>query len=287
VRNAAQFAARYPGVTVHGVYSGRLDNAGETLTLSQPLGGSLLSVSYQDLAPWPVAPDGFGFSVVPMNANSNPDPNSAMNWRASTASGGSPGSDDPPPGLPSVRINEVLTASVLPDVDAIELFNPTASDANVGGWFLTDDPARPKKFRLPEDATIPAGGFALFDEADFNPVPSTTNNFSLRAEGDDVYLFSADLAGNLTGYSHGFALEPPQRRNVWAIRHQHGRRAPAGAERAVARCDEYRPEGRPGCAPPKSCIIRRPATTSSSNSRTSPAVRCRSSIPITRPTPGD
>jgi len=53
VRNVAQFAARYPGVTFHGVYSGKLDNGGETLTLSHPLGAKVLSVTYDDLAPWP------------------------------------------------------------------------------------------------------------------------------------------------------------------------------------------------------------------------------------------
>ncbi|HXG48814.1 MAG TPA: lamin tail domain-containing protein, partial [Methylomirabilota bacterium] len=34
VRNRTQFAARYPGVTAHGVFSGRLDNGGETLELA-------------------------------------------------------------------------------------------------------------------------------------------------------------------------------------------------------------------------------------------------------------
>ena len=39
VRNAAAFAVKYPGVTVQGLYTGKLDNNGETLTLAHPLGG--------------------------------------------------------------------------------------------------------------------------------------------------------------------------------------------------------------------------------------------------------
>ena len=31
-----QFASRYPGVTVNGVYSGKLSNGGEAITLSRP-----------------------------------------------------------------------------------------------------------------------------------------------------------------------------------------------------------------------------------------------------------
>ena len=37
-RNAAAFASKYPGVTIHGTYTGQLDNAGEQLTLAHALG---------------------------------------------------------------------------------------------------------------------------------------------------------------------------------------------------------------------------------------------------------
>jgi hypothetical protein len=82
---------------------------------------------------------------------------------------------------------------------------------NLGGWFLTDEPDTPKKFRIPDGTVIGAGGFALFHEAQFNPTPGLSNSFSLRAEGDDLYLFSADAAGNLTGYSHGFSFGAAER----------------------------------------------------------------------------
>ena len=36
-------------------------------------------------------------------------------------------------------INEVLTHTDLPLVDAIELHNPTGAQIDVSGWYLSDD----------------------------------------------------------------------------------------------------------------------------------------------------
>jgi hypothetical protein len=207
VRNPATFAAKYPGVGVHGVYSGRLDNAGEPLTLSHPLGATVFSITYDDAAPWPATPDGFGFSLVPKNAGATQAPDNGASWRASTNPGGSPGADDPPPTIPPVVVNEVLSASPAPLRDTIELFNPTTGDVALEGWFLTDDPNTPWKFRLPTGTMIPAGGFVVFDESQFNPQPGAGGSFSLSAHGEQVCLFSGDAATNLTGYSHGFAFD--------------------------------------------------------------------------------
>ncbi len=197
-RDAAALQSKYPALTVNGVYTGRLANDGETLTLSHPYGDEILSVSFSDRAPWPVAADGYDFSLVL-------DPSAPTGYRASAAAGGSPGAVDPAITLPSVLINEVLTASELPAVDAIELFNPSTAAADISGWFLTDDSRDPFKFRIPEGTVLQGGSFVVFRETDFNPNPGATNNFSLSSLGEEVYLFSASLAGDLTGYSHGFA----------------------------------------------------------------------------------
>jgi hypothetical protein len=205
-RNPARFATRYPGLAVNGVYTGKLDNAGETIRLAHVLGTPAVSVTYDDLAPWPMSPDGHGFSLVPADPNANPDADDARHWRASAFVGGSPGTDDPVSTLPPIVINEVLTASLVPDLDAIELFNPTTSDLDIGGWFLTDDPGQLMKYRIPAGSTIPATGYLLFDETDFNPTPGTNNSFALSSAGEAVYLSSGDAATNLTGYSHGFSF---------------------------------------------------------------------------------
>ena len=204
-RNPAQFTNRHPGVVVNGVYSGKLDNGGETLTLSHPLGTKVFSVTYDDLAPWPVAADGFDFSLVPMNPNANPDLDNAANWRASAMQGGSPGADDPTVIPARVLLSEVLSHSET-GVDFLELFNATTNVVNIGGWFLTDDPGTPMKYRIPEGTEIQPLSYVVFDETQFNPTPGTNHSFSLSARGDDVYLFSGDANTNLTGYSHGFTF---------------------------------------------------------------------------------
>src|SRR5262249_51633587 len=153
---------------------------------------------------WPLAPDGWGFSLVPRDPNANPDPGNPSNWRASTNPGGSPGTDDPTAVIPPVLVNEVSTHTVLPAVDAVELFNPNPVEVALSGWFLTDDAAQPRKFHIPTGTRIGPRAYLIFTEADFNPgPPDDPASFSLSSDGDEIYLFSADASGNLTGYSHG------------------------------------------------------------------------------------
>lgn len=205
-RNPGALAAKYPGLTVHGNYTGRLDNGGEVLTLSHLLGGQVLSFDYKDSGRWPVTPDGKGFSLVPRTPNTNPDPGSPMNWRASAAAGGSPGADDPAASIAPIVVNEALTHTDPPEVDWIELGNPTEADVDIGGWFLTDDAAVPMKYRIPDGTIILAHGYRVFTEADFNPTAGTNTSFALGSTGDQVYLLSGDATTNLTGYSHGFSF---------------------------------------------------------------------------------
>lgn len=200
--NAAAFQARYPGVALGGVYTGKLANGGETLRVSSGT-TTLFDFDYSDRAPWPLLADGYGFSAVPRDPAARPNSGNGANWRASAAPGGSPGADDPAPAWPDVVINEILTHTDLPEVDSIELFNPSAQPVNVGGWFLSDDGAAPKKFRIPDNTIIPANGYLVFTEADFNPTPPTAFNFSLSSHGEDLYLTAADAAGNFTGYGPG------------------------------------------------------------------------------------
>jgi hypothetical protein len=202
-RNSTALATKYPGVGVQGIFSGQLDNAGELLTLSHALGATVFSVSYDDQLPWPVLPDIADFSLVPRDPGVSQAPEAGSSWRASAYPGGSPGADDPSPTIPAVVLNEILSHTDPPQLDAVELFNPTASAVNLGGWFLSDDPGLPKKFRIPENTLLAAGGRAVFDENDFNPSPGAGDSFALDSTGDQVHLFSATTEGELLGYSHG------------------------------------------------------------------------------------
>jgi hypothetical protein len=63
VRDPEAFAERFPGAAVTGTYAGRLNNAGEALTLEHALGFRVFTMTYGDSAPWPPAADGLGASL--------------------------------------------------------------------------------------------------------------------------------------------------------------------------------------------------------------------------------
>ena len=206
VGNPAGFTNRHPGVPYAGVFTGRLSDGGERLTLSHASGGTVTSVRYDNSPPWPTAADGLGFSLVPANPLANPDPDSPSNWRASSAVGGSPGRDDPAASVVPVVVNEILTHTDPPQLDFVELHNPTPVEADLSGWFLTDERGRPAKFRFPAGTRIPAGGFLVVTEEQFGGAAAGTNAFRLDSHGEEVFLYSADSAGRLTGYSDGVAF---------------------------------------------------------------------------------
>lgn len=95
VREATAFGLRYGAkLPVLGTYGpDKLDDAGERIELSYQ-GAPILSFAYNDAAPWPVAADGEGYSLVLKAPQINPNPTDPFNWRASVEPGGTPGSTD-------------------------------------------------------------------------------------------------------------------------------------------------------------------------------------------------
>ena len=57
-------------------------------------------------------------------------------------------------------INEVVSDSATRP-DWIELVNQSASDINLSGFGLSDNPNKPRKWRFPEGASVPAGGYVV------------------------------------------------------------------------------------------------------------------------------
>ncbi len=101
--------------------------------------------------------------------------------------------------LANAVINEVLTHSDAPLEDAIEIYNPTSQGMDIGGWFLSDATSQYKKYRIADGTFLPAGGYRVFYEAQFNP--GGPGSFALdSAGGDQVFLSEADAAGNLSGH---------------------------------------------------------------------------------------
>jgi len=103
--------------------------------------------------------------------------------------------------LTNVVINEVLSHTDLPLEDAIELRNLTAAPVDISGWLISDDIAQLRKFRIPDGTVIPANGFKVFYEKDFNAQPGLTGNFAFNSfAGDDAWLTAVDGSGTPTGY---------------------------------------------------------------------------------------
>jgi hypothetical protein len=204
VRDPVAFASRYgTGLPVAGQYTGALDNAGETLRLEDAAGEKILEFTYEDK--WYPITDGLGFSLVIKDVHSPWDTwDRKGSWRASGALLGSPSLEDPsPPVTPAVLVNELLIHTDPPQIDSVELFNPTASNVSLGGWFLTDDFYTPKKYRIPNDTVVNARGFQVLTANQFG---TGSSGFAFSEFGEEVWLFAGDAATNLTGYYHGWSF---------------------------------------------------------------------------------
>ena len=89
----------------------------------------------------------------------------------------------------SVYISEVSAVHAVGSggADWIELYNGSGSSVSLNGWSLTDDPAKPKKYKL-DGFSVSAGGYAVFN--------CGKRTFSVSGSGDTVYLI--DPAGGVT-----------------------------------------------------------------------------------------
>ncbi|MDE0860205.1 MAG: lamin tail domain-containing protein [Akkermansiaceae bacterium] len=95
-RSRAGFEHRYgnshPLVGEYG--PDKLSNAGENVKLSLGAGTQIIEFIYDDIAPWPAAADGDGFSLVLIDPESLPLHSDPANWQISAALGGTPGADE-------------------------------------------------------------------------------------------------------------------------------------------------------------------------------------------------
>ena len=64
-----------------------------------------------------------------------------------SGNGGSPGSAGTGP-VVDVVVNEVLSHTDLPFVDAIELYNTTAAPVDISGWYLSDSNGNYQKYQI-------------------------------------------------------------------------------------------------------------------------------------------
>jgi hypothetical protein len=195
-RDLNAFQIRYGnGVNVFDVFtSGGLSNGGELLTLVDFQAANIQSFNYDDSGSWPGRPDGNGSSLEIVAAGL--DYTNDNSWRSSTEYGGSPGAAGIGP-FADVVVNEVLTHTDLPTVDAIELYNTSNQPVNISGWWISDSNNPYNKFIVPDTTILGIDEYITFDESDFNSTMGVDpNDFGLgSASGDDVWLLTTDLNG--------------------------------------------------------------------------------------------
>lgn len=188
---------------------GELADGGEKLTLLDRGGAPIRQTRYRDSGAWPGRADGRGSSLEFAGAEwTDAAMSNAANWRSSSEIHGSPGAAGLGPDG-RVALNEVLTHTDMPFVDAIELMNPGTGAVAVGGWYLGDavEPENEDGFRqyaIPAGTSLSPGAFLVFDETDFapngewNPSAGTPEPWEFRldaAHGETVTLIEADATG--------------------------------------------------------------------------------------------
>ncbi|MES2706851.1 MAG: lamin tail domain-containing protein [Verrucomicrobiota bacterium] len=190
VENAAAFAARYgSGITPAGVWSGALSHAGEQVNLVDSTGTAITGVLYSDADDWPNRADGDGSSLEIVDAAGFPE--NPANWRSSIPYHGTPGTAGPASDG-RILVNEVLAHSDPPQVDSIELVNTTAAAIDLSGWFLSDSKSNYRKYRLPPGTSLAAGGYVVFDAAQFNnPTPRPVTGYTGTPGAAPVTVTSA------------------------------------------------------------------------------------------------
>ena len=212
VANFLAFISRYPGLgdLVAGEYGGHLNNGGDRISLIGPMAEPICDFTYDNN--WYPLTDGIGFSLVPVNEGAIPSGTNASQWRPSAYDGGSPGAPDPAPiSVLPVLVNEIMTYPVPPGSDAIELFNPNPTPVDLSYWYLTDDHTTPQKYLIPPGTTIAPFKFVVFSAASSFGVHGSINAFNMvndafgfSSAGEEVYVYSGDATGHLTGYYQGF-----------------------------------------------------------------------------------
>ena len=193
VRDLPSFTSRYPGVANAGVYKKKLSDTGDTLVFVSAAGLELFKFKYDATGDWPSRANGLGSSLEVIDPNGNLD--DPQNWRSSTEYNGSHGKAGVG-GVRTVVLNEVLTHTDPPLEDALELKNLTDQPIDVGGAYISNTRLHPLKYHLPKPWVVPAHGYSVLYEYQFNQPALGTNAFTFNsAHGDEAVLISADAAG--------------------------------------------------------------------------------------------
>ena len=121
--------------------------------------------------------------------------------------------------MTNIVVNEVLSHTDLPLEDAIELFNTLEEPVDISYWWISNKKNSPKQFQIPPGTQILPRNYIVFYEylgvtnqfpkPGFNTSGETQpGDFTLNsAHGDEVWIFSGNAAGELTGLRGSMAFD--------------------------------------------------------------------------------
>ncbi|GAB2792852.1 hypothetical protein GCM10027275_42280 [Rhabdobacter roseus] len=98
-------------------------------------------------------------------------------------------------------INEIMSSnsSTVADgtgdyADWVELYNPTAANVDISGYYVTDQLSNPTKYQLPVSASlvVPAGGYLLLWASNDPSRGARHLAFALSASGEEFGIFAPD-----------------------------------------------------------------------------------------------
>lgn len=94
--------------------------------------------------------------------------------------------------VPLVRLNEILAGNGLgASLGAIELYNPAPVAMDLSGLGLSSSLSNPWRFRFPSGTTLPGGQYLVVWANDVITIPGLHLGFTLRRQGDALYLSDA------------------------------------------------------------------------------------------------
>jgi len=140
-------------------------------------------LKYSDTSPWPVAPDGSGFTLAkidPMTGTSEPS-----NWSHSATFIGTPGSNNNTASTSFPVFNEV--SGTLDSSFQIELFNPTPSTITYSNFIIASSNPLHPDYLLPA-GTLSPGSFLSINDATLGFTPEDNNRLFLFSPGKNTLL---------------------------------------------------------------------------------------------------
>jgi Lamin Tail Domain len=197
--NLPQFQGAYPGVTnVLGPTGITLGNNGDTLELRDVAGNLLLTIGYDDNAPWPQCADGYGRTLENRNPSANTQLLDPANW-INGCMKGSPGTAYTTC-IEPVFFNEINYRSPTTNDagDWVEIWNKSGSALNMSGWQFRDSNDT-LRYTFPVNTIVLADSFLVIfsNSSKFTAIhgsdaaPNRVGpfQFGLSGDGEVIRLF--------------------------------------------------------------------------------------------------